>query len=82
MCFVYILQCNDGSLYTGITNDIQRRFDQHKRGQGGHYTKSKGVEKILYTEEHANKSAALKRELQIKGWAREEKLNLIRSGRP
>lgn len=76
---VYILQCADKSIYTGITTDIQRRFNEHKNGEGGHYTKSKGVVKILYTESHKNKSSALKRESEIKSWHREKKLVLIKS---
>jgi putative endonuclease len=82
MYFVYIIECSDKSLYTGITNDLERRLGQHKNGKGGHYTSSKGVVKIVYTEECPDKSSALKRELQIKGWTRPKKLNLIQSGRP
>jgi len=82
MYFVYIIQCSDESLYTGITNDLQRRFDQHKNGNGGHYTSSKQVIKIVYTEQYPDRSAALKREAQIKGWTRQKKLNLIKFGCP
>ena len=82
MYFVYLIECRDGSLYTGITNDIQRRFAQHKNGQGGHYTSSKRVVKIVYTEQHPDRPSALKREAQIKGLTRQKKLNLIRFGRP
>lgn len=77
MYFVYIIECSDKSLYTGITNDLERRFDEHKTGIAGHYTSSKKVEKIVYTEQHPNRSSALKREAQIKGWRREKKLKLI-----
>jgi len=79
MYYVYIIKCKDGSLYTGITTDVPRRFEEHKSGTGGHYTSSKEVVKIVYTEEHPDRSSALKREAQIKGWARQKKLNLIRS---
>jgi putative endonuclease len=78
MYFVYIIECKDGSLYTGITNNIERRFNEHKNGRGGHYTSSKRVRKIIYTEIHQDKSSALKREAQIKGWRREKKLTLIK----
>jgi putative endonuclease len=77
MYFVYILECTNGSLYTGITNDVERRFNEHKTGKGGHYTRSTGVVKVLYTEEHPDKSSALKREAQLKGWRRDKKLSLI-----
>ncbi|MEK7090095.1 MAG: GIY-YIG nuclease family protein [Patescibacteria group bacterium] len=78
MWFVYILECKDGSLYTGITDNPERRFDEHKNKRGGKYTKSKGgVKRMLYKEEHATRSLALKRESQIKSWRREKKLNLI-----
>ncbi len=80
MYFLYILECSDGSFYTGITNNVERRFNEHKKGVGGHYTSSREVKKIVYTEEHVDKSSALKREAQIKGWRREKKLTLIQSG--
>jgi putative endonuclease len=77
MYFVYILECLDDSLYTGITTDVVRRFNEHKNGKGGHYTRSVGVRKIVYTEEHPDKSSALKREAQIKRWRREKKVAQI-----
>ena len=77
MYYVYIIECEDKSLYTGITNNLERRFAEHKSGRGGHYTSAKEVIKILYTEEHSNRSSALKREFEIKSWRREKKLELI-----
>lgn len=77
MYFVYLIQCVDGSIYTGITTDVTRRFDEHKKGKGGHYTKSRRVVKILYTESQPNKSSALKREAKIKRLSRKEKMALI-----
>ena len=77
MYFVYILECADGSFYTGITTDVKRRFSEHKTGIGGHYTNSRKAKKILYTESHPDKSSALKRELEIKGWQRKKKLKLF-----
>ena len=77
MYFVYILECKDLSLYTGITTDVERRFKEHKSGAGGAYTGSKEVTRILYTEEHPDRSSALKREAEIKSWTRAKKLNLI-----
>lgn len=82
MYFVYLIECGDGSLYTGITTDVERRFNEHKNKIGGHYTSSKEVVRIVYTEQHPNRSSALKRELQIKGWTRQKKLNLIQPDRP
>lgn len=77
MYFLYILKCKDGSLYTGITTDVKRRFTEHKNGKGGHYTRSKKAVKLLYTEKHKNRSSASKREAKIKGWSRMKKFKLI-----
>jgi len=78
MYFVYIIECKDGSLYTGITTNVDRRFSEHKNGRGGRYTNSKEVSKIVYTEEHPDRSSALKREAQIKSWRREKKITLFK----
>ncbi|MEK7630204.1 MAG: GIY-YIG nuclease family protein [Patescibacteria group bacterium] len=77
MYYVYLIQCEDKSIYTGITNNLERRFKEHKGKIGGHYTASHKVERIIHTEEFETKSEALKRESQIKGWRREKKLALI-----
>ena len=77
MYYVYIIRCEGDSLYTGVTNDITRRFSEHKDRKGGHYTASHKVEKVIYTEPFKTKSEALKRERQIKGWRREKKLALV-----
>jgi len=82
MYFVYLLQCCDNSIYTGITNDLERRFAEHKNKKGGHYTSSRNVEKIIHTEEFATKSEALKREAEIKSWKRDKKLALINLSSP
>jgi putative endonuclease len=79
MYFVYLLQCSDQSIYTGITNDLERRFNEHKNKKGGRYTASHKAEKIVHTEEFPTKSLALKREAEIKSWPREKKLKLINS---
>jgi putative endonuclease len=76
MYFVYLLQCGDNSVYTGITTDVARRFAEHKNKKGGHYTGSRGAKKIIHTEQFATRSAALKREAQIKSWPRQKKLKL------
>jgi len=75
--FVYLLECKDGSIYTGITTDVARRFAEHTEGKGGHYTRSCGAKKIIYIEKKRNRSAASKREAEIKRWPREKKLELI-----
>ncbi|OGG44818.1 hypothetical protein A2673_02165 [Candidatus Kaiserbacteria bacterium RIFCSPHIGHO2_01_FULL_50_13] len=78
MYFVYILHCSDGTLYTGVTNDLKRRFEQHKKGTGGSYTRSRTVERIVYSEEAHGRGAALKREVEIKRLTRQKKLSLIK----
>ena len=77
MYYVYLLECEDGSLYTGITTDVERRFAEHVRGEGGHYTRAKKAKRVVYTEKHSDRSAALKREAEIKTRSREEKLRII-----
>ncbi len=77
MWFVYIIKCEDNSFYTGVTNDLDRRFLEHKNKKGGHYTSSHTVVERIYSEKFETKPEALKRERQIKGWRREKKLNLI-----
>ena len=78
MYYVYLIECSDKSIYTGMTTDVVRRFNEHKTGHGGQYTSSKEVVRILYTEQFETRGEALKRESQIKGWSREKKLNLIK----
>lgn len=78
MWSVYLILCKDKSIYTGITNNLKQRFQQHKDGKGGRYTRSHQVVRILYSEKFQTKPEALKREAQIKGWKRGEKLNLTR----
>lgn len=77
MWYVYLLKCKDKSIYTGITNNLERRLGEHKSGKGGRYTSSHGAVKILYSEKLKTKSGALKREARIKGWRRNKKLKLI-----
>lgn len=75
--WVYILRCADGTLYTGITDDIERRLAAHNSGKGAKYTRGRGPVELVYREEAADKSAALRRELAIKRLSRAEKLALI-----
>ena len=76
--FVYLLRCADGSLYTGITNDVPRRLEQHNAGTASRYTRSRLPAVLVYQEEQASRSLALKRELAIKALSREAKESLIR----
>jgi len=80
--YVYILQCKNGSLYTGITSNLKRRFQEHKEGRGGRYTKLFKINNLIYYEKYSKKEEATKRERQIKGWCRKKKENLIKYGRP
>lgn len=75
---VYILRCADGTLYTGITNDLPRRLKTHNAGRGAKYTRSRLPVEPVYSEEAPDKSAALRRELEIKAMTREDKLKLIK----
>lgn len=81
MYFVYLLECADKSIYTGITTDVERRFSEHRHKEGGHYTSARGAKKILYTEKCADRSAASRREAAIKKMTRKQKLDLVRTGR-
>lgn len=77
--FVYILRCADGSFYTGITNDLPRRFKQHNAGTASRYTRSRLPVELVYQESQANRSLALKREVAIKALSRQQKKLLIRA---
>ena len=79
MEYVYILKCGDGSLYTGWTNDIKKRFAAHCAGKGAKYTRSRLPVELVYWESFSNKSSALKREYAIKQCTRKEKLALIQT---
>ena len=76
--FVYMLRCGDETLYTGITDDVQRRLAAHRAGKGAKYTRGRGPLEIVYQEELSDKSAALKREYAIKRLRREEKEQLLK----
>jgi len=75
---VYILECNDGSLYTGITDDLSQRVATHNAGKGAKYTRGRGPLILRYRETCEDKSSALKREHAIKRLRREEKLALCK----
>ena len=77
MWFVYIIKCVDGSLYTGYTNDLEKRFEKHKIGKGAKYTNSHKPEGIVFSEKYDNKIIAQRREREIKSWNRKEKLEFL-----
>jgi len=74
---VYILSCKDGTLYTGITDNLPRRLEQHRTGKGAKYTRGRGPLLLVYREDAESYAAALKREYQIKQLSRSDKLRLI-----
>jgi len=76
--FVYIVECRDDKLYTGISNDVERRVAEHNKGRGCRFTKYRYPVKLVYKEERETKSAARKRELEIQGFTRKKKLELIK----
>ena len=75
---LYILRCKDGSLYTGITTDVQKRLEAHRTGKGAKYTRGRGPLELVYQEDCGTHSDALKRELEIKALTRDEKLKLTK----
>lgn len=79
MNYTYILKCADGTLYTGWTNDLDRRLAVHNAGKGGKYTRSRRPVSLIYYETYDTKGEAMRREWAIKQLSREEKLGLIGS---
>jgi len=77
MNYVYIIRCKDKSLYTGWTNNLERRFRAHQEGKGAKYTKGRGPLELVYFEEFEEKIKAMKREYEVKKMSREEKLKMI-----
>jgi putative endonuclease len=75
--FVYILRCQDGSLYTGITTDIKRRVKEHKAGEGSSYTAARGVKELVYKEGVEDRSVASQREAEIKQLTKDQKEQII-----
>lgn len=75
--YVYVLQCQDGSLYTGWTNDLDKRLLQHNAGKGAKYTRGRLPVRLVYSEEFPTKVDAMRREREIKKLSREEKLGLV-----
>ncbi|MHB8777984.1 MAG: GIY-YIG nuclease family protein [Anaerolineales bacterium] len=78
-CYCYMLECADGTYYTGWTTDPERRVKQHNKGAGARYTKTRRPVKLVYLEPQPDKVAAMKRERAIKTLSRKQKMELLRS---
>ncbi len=77
MYYCYVLRCADGTLYTGVTTDITRRVEEHNDGKGARYTASRRPVRMVWKEEHHDRSSAQRREAAIKSWSRSRKEALI-----
>lgn len=75
--YIYILECSDGTYYTGWTNNLELRIEAHNSGKGAKYTRGRTPVKIVYKEEFDTKIEALKREIEIKKLSRLKKIELI-----
>jgi len=76
-CYCYILECSDGTFYTGWTTDPERRVKQHNKGIGAKYTSTRRPVKLVYLEPHSTRTDAMKRELAIKKMKRAQKIKLV-----
>jgi len=74
MFHIYILKCSDNSLYTGYTNDLEKRLAIHQKGLGSKYVRAKLPVTLIYSESFSTKIEAMKREYEIKQWSRERKI--------
>lgn len=72
-----MVECSDGTLYTGVTNNLEKRLRNHNSRKGGRYTKGRTPVTLKYTEKNRTKKQAMKREEQLKGWTRAKKMALI-----
>jgi predicted GIY-YIG superfamily endonuclease len=75
--FCYMLRCRDGSFYVGITNDLEDRIREHNRGKDSAYTAKRRPVSLVWSEQHADQQAARRREVEIKGWSRSKKMQLL-----
>ena len=79
MWYLYVVECSDGSLYTGVTTDVHRRLNEHNEStKGAKYTRSRRPVRLVYYEEHVDRSAACKAEYALKKMSRKNKLEYIR----
>jgi len=76
--YLYILECADGTYYTGISNDVEKRIKKHNCRQGAKYTRGRVPVNLKYCEKHNSYKAAINREVEIKRWKREEKEKLFK----
>ncbi len=81
MNYTYILECKDGTFYTGWTNNLEKRLKDHNEGKGAKYTKARRPVTLVYQECYETKQEAMRREYEIKQFSRKEKLNLIETNR-
>lgn len=79
MNYTYILRCSDGTLYTGWTNNLEKRIQSHNEGKGAKYTKSRGPVKLEYYETFETKEEAMRREYEIKHLTKKEKETIIKA---
>lgn len=77
MNYVYIVECSDGTFYTGWTTDVQKRIQRHNQGKGAKYTRWRHPVKLIYIEEFETKKEATKREYEIKQLSKKEKIKLV-----
>jgi len=77
MWYVYLLLCEDGSFYTGVSNNLEKRFEEHRLGRGAKYTRSHKPVKLVHQEQFSTHSEALKREIKIKSWSRSKKIKIL-----
>jgi len=80
--YVYLLLCDDGSYYTGYTNNVASRLERHKKGHGARYTRMRKPKRVVYVEEFRTRGDATKREQQIKALSHREKDELVSIGSP
>ena len=77
--YVYLLECADGTLYTGYTTDVERRVQEHNTGEGAKYTRGRAPVDLVHVESFSSKAAAMRREYRIKQLSRSEKESLVRN---
>ena len=77
MWYVYITECGNGTLYVGLTDNVERRFEEHASGRGGQYTSRNRPERILYKEGFELKFQGEAREIQLKRWSKAKKIALV-----
>lgn len=78
MNYTYIVECSDGTLYTGWTNNLEKRLEAHNAGKGAKYTKTRRPVKLVYLEQFETKEEAMSREYHIKQLSRKEKMKLMK----